>query len=98
LEGREPFRAVLDDACTTLGIAIANLAKILEVRTIFVGGYPVGLPESARARIFDTANAHLQPPLKVNFAIRYSRIPEAGLVGAAIPVIRRFLGVPATIQ
>jgi predicted NBD/HSP70 family sugar kinase len=98
LEGHEPFRAVLDEASESLGIAIANLAKVLEVRTIFVGGYPSSLPEPARARIFDTAHAHLQPPLKVNFEIRYSRVHEAGLVGAAIPVIRRFLGAPATMQ
>lgn len=96
LAGYEPFRVVLDEALEALGIAIANLAKILEIRTIFVGGYPAGLPEPARARIFDTAHAHLQAPLKINFEIRYSRLLGAGLVGAAIPVIRRFLGVSAT--
>lgn len=98
LEGREPFRTVLDEALELLGIAIANLAKILEVRTVFVGGYPARLPEAARAKIFGTAHAHLQPPLKVNFDIRYSRVLEAGLVGAAIPVIRRFFGVPTTTR
>lgn len=96
LAGEEPFRTVLDEAFELLGVAIANLAKILEVHTIFIGGYPAGAPEPARARIFDAAYAHLQPPLRVHFNLRYSRVLEAGLVGAAIPVIRRFLGVPTT--
>lgn len=96
LAGEEPFRTVLDEAFQLLGVAIANLAKILEVHTVFVGGYPAGVPDAARARIVETARAHLQPPLRVHFDLRYSRLTEAGLVGAAIPVIRRFLGVPAT--
>jgi glucokinase len=98
LEGREPFRAVLDEALELLGIAIANLAKILEVRVVFVGGYPARLPETARHRLFDAVHRHLQPPLRVNFEIRHSRVREAGLVGAAIPVIRRFLGMPAATR
>jgi predicted NBD/HSP70 family sugar kinase len=98
LEGREPFRTVLDEALDLLGIAIANLAKILEVRAVFVGGYPASLPDAARGRVFDVAHAHLQPPLRVNFEIRYSRVREAGLIGAAIPVIRRFLGMPVATR
>lgn len=98
LEGLEPYRTVLDEALESIGIAIANLAKILEIRTVFAGGYLSSLPDSARTRIFDVAQAHLQPPLKVSFEIRYSQILEAGLVGAAIPVIRRFFGIPGTVQ
>jgi len=98
LEGREPFRTVLDEALDLLGIAIANLAKILEVRTVFVGGYPATLPAAARNRVFEVARAHLQPPLRGNFEIRYSRLRDAGLVGAAIPVIRRFLGTPVAVR
>lgn len=98
LDGREPFRTVLDEALNLLGIAIANLAKILEVRTVFVGGYPATLPEAVRQQVFDVARAHLQPPLRGNFEIRYSRVRDAGLVGAAIPVIRRFMGTPVATR
>jgi glucokinase len=94
LAGEEPFRTVLDEALELLGVAIANLAKVLEIHTIFVGGYPAGIPEPARARLLDTARMHLQPPLRARFDLRYSQVREAGLVGAAIPVIRRFLGAP----
>lgn len=98
LSGREPFRTVLEEALELLGIAIANLAKILEVRAVFVGGYPASLPEGARHRVFEVAHAHLQPPLRVNFEVRSSRVREAGLIGAAIPVIRRFLGMPVATR
>jgi predicted NBD/HSP70 family sugar kinase len=93
LNGQEPYRTVLVDALKSLGVAIANLAKVLEVHTVFVGGYPAGLPDGMRAHVVDVTRAHLQPPLRTHFTVRYSRVHEAALVGAAVPVIRQFLGV-----
>lgn len=98
IDGQEPFRTVLTDALDALGIAIANLAKVLGVQTVFIGGYPASLPDPTRARLVEVARAHLQPPLRASFEIRYSRIREAGLVGAAVPVIHRFLGMSAAVQ
>lgn len=98
LQGQQPDRAVLADALEVLGIAIANLAKILELGAIFIGGYPSALPDDLRAAMVETARAHLPLPLRASLEIRPSRLPEAGLVGAAVPVIRRFLGAPGRAQ
>jgi len=83
-DGDDVAKAVLEEAGTRLGQAIAEAVKLLDVHTVTISGGVLGAWDAWQPSLMTSLNHHLIPPLKGKIQVLPSILKDAsGILGAA---------------